>query len=35
MKENDLFERLFLIQTKELFELNNISSIQTKYFRAK
>ena len=32
MKENNLFERLFLIQTKDLFESNNISLIHTKYF---
>ena len=31
MKENNLFERLFLVQTKDLFELNNICLIQTKY----
>ena len=31
MKENNLFGRLFLIQTKDLFELNNICLIQTKY----
>ena len=31
MKESNLLERHFLIQTKDLFELNNICSIQTKY----
>ena len=31
MNENNLFERLFLIQTKDSFELNNICMIQTKY----
>ena len=31
MEENNLFEMLFLIQTKALFELNKICSVQTKY----
>ena len=35
MKENNLHERLFLIGTKYLIELNNIFLIQTKYFWAK
>ena len=30
MKENNLFERLFFIRTKDLFELNNIWLIQSK-----
>ena len=28
MKENNLFKRLYSIQTKDLFELNNICLIQ-------
>ena len=35
MKENILFERLSLIQTKYLFELNNICLIQINYLWAK
>ena len=35
MKENNLFKRLFLIETKYLFELNNICLIQTEYLWAK
>ena len=35
MKENNLFERLFLIQTKDSFELNNIYLIQTEYLCGK
>ena len=35
MKENNLFGRLFLIQTKDLFESNNICLIQAKYLWAK
>ena len=35
MKENNLFERLFLVQTKYLFELNNICLNKTKYLWAK
>ena len=35
MKENNLFERPFLIQARDLFELNNICLIQTKYLRGK
>ena len=35
MKEIILFERLALIQTKNLFELNNICLIQTKYLWTK
>ena len=35
MKENNLFERLFFIQKKDLFELNNICLIQTEYLWAK
>ena len=31
IKENNISVRLFLIQTKNVFELNNICSIQTKY----
>ena len=30
--EKDFFERLFLIQTKDLFKFNNTCLIQTKYF---
>ena len=35
MEENNLFERLFLIQTNDLFQLNNICLIQTKYLWTK
>ena len=31
MKENSSFESLFFIQTKDLFELNNIRLIQKIY----
>ena len=34
MVENNLFESLFLIQTKNSFELNNICLIWEKYFWA-
>ena len=35
MKENNLFNDLCFIQTKDLFELNNIFLIPTKYLWAK
>ena len=35
MEENNFFKGLFFIQTKDLFELNNICLIQTKYLRSK
>ena len=35
IKENNLFEVLFLIQTKVSFELNNIYFIERKYLWSK
>ena len=35
MKEINLFKRFFFIQTKDLFELNNICLIQTQYIWVK
>ena len=35
MKEDNWFKRLFLIEKKDLFELNNICLIETKYIWAK
>ena len=35
VKENNMFEKLSLISKNDLFELNNIFLIQTKYFWAK
>ena len=35
MKENNLLESLFLIKKEDLFELNNIFLIETKYLWAK
>ena len=35
MKENNLCQKLFLIQTKYLFEIHNIYFIQRKYLWAK
>ena len=34
-KKNNLYERLFFIQTRDLFEFNNICLIQTKYIWVK
>ena len=35
MKDNNLFQILSLIERKDLFELNNICIIQTKYLKSK
>ena len=35
MKENHLFKGLLLIQTEDLFKLNNICFIQRKYLWSK